>query len=115
MIVLPYKEYGSVGTSAAISLALRAGVPTMVSDSCWFRHVPGYKILNTDILVKDKSKPIVFKGDTINDIVNFRTFVSNNKKYFDTQWKDNLKAYSEKNSLKEFATCHCRKIYEIVP
>jgi glycosyltransferase involved in cell wall biosynthesis len=36
LIVLPYEDYGGVGTSAAVRLCLRAQRPLIVSNTCWF-------------------------------------------------------------------------------
>jgi len=40
LIVLPYGEYGGIGTSAAVRTCLRAGTPLMLSDSCFFSDIP---------------------------------------------------------------------------
>lgn len=39
IVILPYDEYGGIGTSAAIRTCLRAGVPIVTSDTCWFSDV----------------------------------------------------------------------------
>lgn len=39
-IVLPYDDYGGVGTSAAVRTVMRAGKPVLVSDTCWFADIP---------------------------------------------------------------------------
>ncbi len=39
LIVLPYKHYGSYGSSAAVNMCASAGKPMLLSDVCWFGHV----------------------------------------------------------------------------
>lgn len=39
LIVLPYDDYGGIGTSAASHTCLRAGRPLIVSDTCWFKDL----------------------------------------------------------------------------
>ncbi|HWY33747.1 MAG TPA: glycosyltransferase, partial [Nitrosopumilaceae archaeon] len=36
MVILPYDDYGSVGTSAAVRMAFQALRPVLVSNACWF-------------------------------------------------------------------------------
>jgi len=40
IIVLPYKHYGSVGSSAAVNMCALANKTMLLSDVCWFDHVP---------------------------------------------------------------------------
>ena len=114
IITLPYAHYGSHGSSAAASLALRAGVPILVSDTSWFSHIPSYKVLNLEILKKDKSMPVAYLGDTPKDIVNFRNFVVRNPSFYNNKWQDNLKKFADDSSTEKFALAHMKLAYGIV-
>lgn len=50
IVILPYDEYGGVGTSAAIRTCLRAGVPVVTSDTCWFSDVDAVERFNLEQL-----------------------------------------------------------------
>jgi len=39
-VILPYDDYGGVGTSAAIRTVMSAGRPVFASDTCWFSDIP---------------------------------------------------------------------------
>lgn len=110
MIVMPYKEYGSVGSSAAISLVLRAGVPTLVSDTCWFKHVPSFK--NLTLSDAKRNQPVVFSSPSI-DIEGFRKFVIENKEFFSNDWQNQLSVFANRNSFTKAAEFHTERIYNI--
>lgn len=94
LIVLPYKDYGGVGTSAAASTALRAGVPILVSDTCWFDHLP------------DHVAPKIYNGDVRGALDH--VFNAGLTKIL---YEQEIEYYVADNSWEEAAECHM-KIYK---
>lgn len=50
IVILPYDEYGGIGTSAAVRTCLRAGVPIVTSDTCWFSDIDAVERFDLDKL-----------------------------------------------------------------
>jgi glycosyltransferase involved in cell wall biosynthesis len=99
--VLPYDHYGSYGTSAAIGSVLAAGVPTLVSDVCWFSHVPpsvASRYITPNVIGGDE---VVRLADSIIDIHGMLK-----DEVFKKQWVENIKNYVEEHQYANVASAH---------
>ena len=91
LIVLPYKHYGSIGSSAAVNMCALAKKTMLLSDVCWFSHVPdgikmSYKLdkLQYNIEAIKINKPLrkVYENN-ISNWVNEYTIENSAKKHLE--------------------------------
>jgi len=96
-IILPYDDYGGVGTSAAIRTAMRAGKPVFASDTCWFSDIP-------EIVV-----PRINDDNFEGDLKSLLSEIKDKEKA--NALSGRVKKYVERNSWGESARQH-REIYQ---
>lgn len=98
LILLPYDNYGGIGTSAAIRTVMRAGRPVFASETCWFSDIPRDVVPNIDVNKLDEC-------------------ISNHIEYLENGGKNVLEEkiykYVESNQWEKTAKKHI-KIYQML-
>lgn len=107
LIFLPYSEYGGLATSAAIRTCLKAGVPIVAFDTCFFRDV-----VRTEELVE-------FIGTNPNNYeewsTNLNLYIENMKgnELFKAGYVAKRDSFLEKYSWNNVAGMHLDHFYEV--